>query len=124
MRDLLRNQQTFYYALYDGKEDVTDTSGLKTGEKRISYSEPVAMKANISPNNGTTYVAAFGLDLQYSNTIVTCDMECPISETSILWIGIEPEGSKGNPIPHNYIVKRVAKGLNNILYAVDKVELR
>lgn len=124
MRDLLRNQQKFHYALYEGKERVTDALGLKTGEKRIGYSDPVEMKANISPNNGTTYVAAFGLDLQYSNTIVTCDMDCPISETSILWIGIEPTDSEGNPVAHNYIVKRVAKGLNNILYAVDKVELR
>lgn len=124
MRDLKRNQQTFWYALYEGKEDVTDTSGLKSGEKRIDYSDPVKMKANIAPASGLTYLTAHGVEIPYSNTIVTCEMDCPISETSILWIGIEPTDGEGNPVAHNYIVKNVSRGLNNIMYTVDRVELK
>ena len=124
MRDLKRNQQAFYYALYQGKTDVTDSDGYKTGEKKLSYSNPVLMQANISPSTGYTDVVVFGKDVQYSKTLVTCDMSCPITETSVLWIDKEPLDSEGNVTAYNYIVKRVAKGLNNIVFAIDKVELR
>jgi hypothetical protein len=51
-------------------------------------------------------------------------MNCPISETSILWIDKEPFDNEGNLTSHNYIVKQIAKGLYNIAIAIDKVELR
>lgn len=124
MRDLARNQQAFYYALYQGKTEVTDSQGYKTGEKKLTYSDPVLMKANISPSTGYTDVAVFGKDIRYSKTFTTCDMSCPITETSILWIDKEPYDDEGNLTAHNYIVKRIAKGLDNIMFAIDKVELR
>ena len=124
MRDLKRNQQTFYYSLYLGKENVVDIYGNKTGEKRIAYGDPVEMYANISPANGNASTDIFGKDLQYSKTIVTCDMECPITETSVLWIDMEPYDDQNNLLPYDYMVTQVARGLNNIVYAVSKAEVR
>ena len=124
MRDLKRNRQTFYYALYQGNENVVDSNGHKTGERRVSYSEPVKMHANVSPANGYANTAIFGKDLQYTKTIVTCEMECPITETSVLWIDKEPYDGQDNLVPYDYTVTQVARGLNNIVFAVSKVEMR
>ena len=131
MRDLKRNQQTFYYALYQGRSDVSDSSGFKTGEKYVSYGAPVEMRANISPADGSTYDAIFGKDLQYSKTLVTCNMDCPIDEESVLWIGKDPyvsqvSGSSTISVltPHNYTVTKVARGLGNIVYAIKQVNIQ
>ena len=124
MRDLKRNQQVFYYALYQGNENVVDNDGNKTGERRVAYSDPVKMYANISPANGYANAAIFGKDLQYTKTIVTCDLECPITETSVLWIDKEPYDDQQNLLPYDYTVSQVARGLDNIVYAVKKVEVR
>ena len=123
MRDLKRNQQVFYYALYQGKEDVVDRDGNRTGEKRISYGTPVKMFANISPANGYANTAIFGKDLQYNKTIVTCNMDCPITETSVLWIDGEPYDEQENLLPYDYTVTQVARGLDNIVYAVSKANM-
>ena len=122
MRDLERNKQPFWYALLDGETQIYD-GRYRTGERKLTYTTPVKMFANISPANGIALEDVFGKDLQYDRSIVTCDMTCPITETSVLWIGIEPT-SNGQAVPYNYIVTRIAKGLNNIVYAVKKVEMR
>ena len=124
MRDLKRNQRVFYYALYLGNEEIVDTDGNKTGERRVSYGDPVKMYANISPANGYANTAIFGKDLQYTKTIVTCDLKCPITETSVLWIDKEPYGDEHDLLPYDYTVSQVARGLDNIVYAVKKVEVR
>lgn len=124
MRDLKRNQQAFYYALYQGKENVVDSNGNKTGEKSITYGTPVKMYANISPANGTASVNIFGKDLQYTKSIVTCKMDCPITETSVLWIDKEPYDEQQNLLPYDYTVTQIARGLDNIVYAVSKAEMR
>ena len=131
MRDLQRNQQTFYYALYQGTSDVSDSSGFLTGEKRVIYGNPVEMYANISPADGSASDAIFGKDLQYSKTLVTCNMDCPINEESVLWIGKNPYASQVSGsstisvlTPYNYTVTRVAKGLNSIVYALRQVDVR
>ena len=50
--------------------------------------------------------------------MITDDMDCPIDERSILWID-----SLDTSQPHDYIVRKVAKGLNSIMYAVRKVNV-
>ena len=57
----------------------------------------------------------------------------PIDEYSILWIDTMPElnadgslavDSEGKvKTPHDYIVKKVAKSLNSVSYAVSKVSV-
>lgn len=123
MKTLDRNCRTFYYALYTGMTDVVDSSNYKTGEKTKTYGTQTAMKANISPARGATDLEIFGEDLNYTRTICTDDVNCPITEESILWIDTAPCDHLGVPYPHNYVVTQIAKSINNIMYAIRKVDV-
>ena len=124
MKTLKRNQQTFYYALLTGTGMITESgTQYKTGERGKMYSEPVEMKANISPSRGYADMEIFGKDLDYTRTICTDDLSCPITEESILWIDKEPFDHLGNASSYNNIVTQIAKSLNNIVYAVRKVNV-
>lgn len=118
MRNLNRNKQAIYYALYTGMEEATDSNGLYTGELVGTYSDPVKIMASVSASRGTSDVDLFGINESYSNTVIVDDMTCPISETSRLWIGVSPDDNT----PHNYEVPVVARSLNHITYAVTKVD--
>lgn len=121
MKCLERNKRTFWYSLYKGKEPLTDEYGRKTGEYRVVYGEPVCMKANISPANGSSQFEQFGSSEQYDKVIVTDDMSCPIDENSVLYVDCtEPNGED---MPFDYIVKKVARSLNSISYAISKVKI-
>lgn len=119
MRDLDINKSTVYYALYIGMtEQMVD--GLYTGTLVGTYAAPVAIRASVSAARGTSEIDLFGINASYTNTVIVDDIECPISETTRLWIGITPE----NNTPHNYEVTAVARSLNHIAYAVKKVEYK
>ena len=122
MKCLERNKRTFRYSLYKGKEPITDEYGRKTGEYRIVYAEPVCMRANISPAGGSSQVEQFGSSEQYDKVIVTDDMSCPIDENTVLYVDCCPDVS-GNDVPFDYIVKKVARSLNSISYAISKVKV-
>ena len=120
MRTLVRNRQPFWYALYEGKEEVRDEHGFLTGENAVKYSDPMLYtKANISSASGYSNTMQFGILADYDKVIVTGDMTCPIDENSILWID-ETDTSK----PHDYIVKRVRRSINGLSYEVAKVKVR
>ena len=116
MRSLERNKQTFYYALYSAVTEVKDENGDYTGEREITYSSPVKYRANISAARGESETAPFGIETNYSKTISTSDMDCPIKEDTVLWIGKDPTTD-----PYNFFVVKVAKSLNCILYAIREV---
>lgn len=120
MRVLKRNEIPFYYATYQGIADY-EVGGYKNGEKTISYSAPTLMRASISANRGTNEVDQFGTNLQYDKVIITGDMNCPIDENTILWVDKEPYNNN-TLLPHNYIVKKIAKSLNYISIAIKRVE--
>ena len=123
MRTLRRNKQTVFYALYLGVEDVTEGE-YKTGEKAVLYSSPVRVKMNVSAARGNAEVEQFGIQDTYSKTIITDDMNCPITTDSILWIGIAPDANgEIGAVKHNYKVVRVARSLNSITYAVEEVKV-
>ena len=66
-------------------------------------------------------VEQFGNFISYDKVIVTDDLTCPIDENTVLFIDKSPEyDDDGNPL-YDYIVKRVARSLNSISYAVSKV---
>lgn len=119
MRSLERNKQTFYYALYKGEVEETefDDPTMYTGERTPTYESPVQMRANISAARGDSEWTPFGVNTDYSKTIVTTDMSCPMNEDTILWIGIPTTE------PHNYVVTRVAKSINSITYAIKEVNV-
>lgn len=121
MKIMERNKSSFFYLLYAGKEQATNEDGDETGEKKVIYADPVAMRANVSAATGYAQTEQFGNFITYDKVIVTDDMSCPIDENSVLFLDKEPEfDEKGNPL-FDYRVKRVAKSLNSISIAVSKV---
>lgn len=121
MKIMERNKSLFYYSLYGTKRPVLDDEGYETGETTVGYSEPVAMRANVSAATGVAQTEQFGNFIAYDKVIVTDDMDCPIDENSVLFIDKEPAfDGDGNPL-YDYTVKRVAKSLNSISIAVSKV---
>ena len=117
MKALARNKQTFYYALPTGLTNVVDEDGFYTGEQMPSYAEPVKAEMNISPATGRTVLEWFGVNEQYDHVLVTDDINCPITETTILWIDTSTTS------PHNYVVSRIAKSLNSVAIGVTKVSV-
>ena len=118
MKLLKRNLTPFYYCLYTGKTPVT-SGEYETGESVVTYSEPVLMKGNISPASGQSQIEQFGNLEQYDKVIVVDDMDCPIDETSMLYVDVTP----GEGRTYDYTVKKVAKSLNYIAYAISKVKV-
>ena len=118
-----RNRTPFWYSLYQGITDVVDDDGLYTGEQQVTYDEPVQMMdANISASNGTDQAEMFGVLTDYDRVIVTHDMDCPITENSVLFVDIRPQMVDGVP-KYDYIVKKVAKSKNVIAIAIRKVDV-
>lgn len=111
MRNLERNKRTIYYTLYMGLVEAVDDNGYYTGEKPPQYSDPVAIKASVSAARGSSDVELFGINANYTNTIIVDDMDCPVDEHSLFWIDENP-----------YAVVLVAKSLNHIAYAVRKLD--
>lgn len=115
MRSLVRNEQLISYALLTSASAYTDEYGNETGDLALTYSTPTDMWANVSPAKGASVDKVFGIDEDYSRTITTCDMSCPIKEDSVLWVGTSTSA------PYNYVVTQVAKSLNSITYGVKEV---
>ena len=106
MRNCKRNQRTITYSLY-GAATTTD----EWGNEVKSYGDKVETTLSISPATGETSEDVFGVSLDYDMVLTTFDMKCPIDEYSKVWIDGE-----------QYKVKKKAKNLNTILYAVKRVE--
>lgn len=134
MRDLNRNKQLIWYALYRGREEVLDSNGYSTGQYALTYADPVKVKLNVSAARGETATRQFGEEDNYDKIIVSADAKFPVDEYSVLWIDKTPQldrqgklvndGSGNVVTPHDYTVERVARGLNGVSYAVRKVNVR
>lgn len=124
MKIMERNKRPLWYLLYDRKAPAVDAEGNETGEEIIVYKPAVALRANVSPASGASQVEQFGNLAGYDKVIVTDDMSCPIDENTVLFVDKKPEyrEADGKPL-YDYIVKRVAKSLNIIAYAVTKVSV-
>lgn len=129
MRCLKRNRVPFWYALYSEKTPIVDDEGFQTGEYQIKYTNPIKAYANISPSIGETETRQFGIPEEYDKVMVM-DLPSVIDEYSILWIDSEPEITADGKLveeegeiktPNDYIVKKVAKSLNSVSYAIKKV---
>lgn len=120
MKTLKRNQTTIYYANYESTEATTvvDEYGnpLESGEKMVVRTDPIAIDLVVSPASGVIADEMFGGLQDYDRILVT-EKGCPIDEYSVLWIEAPITES------HDYIVKKVAKSLNFVAYAVSRVEV-
>jgi len=133
MRCMQRNKVVFYYALFSERVPIVDEYGNDTGEYDVRHGNPVKSSANISAAKGETQTRQFGENVSYDKVIAMDNDAPPIDEYSILWIDTMPElnadgslavDSEGKvKTPHDYIVKKVAKSLNSVSYAVSKVSV-
>jgi hypothetical protein len=125
MRTLARNKIRIFYANYRDKEPLKDEYGNLTGEYKISYTNPIAVCANVSAARGEATTRQFGDEESYDRVIVLDDPKFPITATSILWIDTLPEIAEdgSTKTPHDYIVKQVATSLNSVSIAVSKVNV-
>lgn len=124
MKTLLRNQRTFWYANIKSQTAITDEYGNETGEIAITYDEPEPFEANISAARGTADLEFFGINANYTKTIVTDCLTVPIDKSTILWIDSEPdENGEAGTIKHDYVVVAVAKSINSLTIAVKEVSV-
>ena len=131
MNCLKRNKVKFFYALYVGREPILNAQGRPSGQHRVIHGNPIEEYANISAARGETQTRQFGENESYDKVIVMGAGTPSIDEYSVLWVDTMPQlnedGSlavdeKGDIItPHNYVVKKVAKSLNNVTIAISKV---
>ncbi|MBR3166681.1 MAG: hypothetical protein IKF16_10985 [Lachnospiraceae bacterium] len=119
MKCMARNRQKIWYAALTGETKNTDSYGFVTGERTPTYSASTALMINVSAARGEAGLEQFGSGTDYSHTLVTDDLACPIDENSVLWIGRSPEDGT----PHNFAVVRVARSLNSVAYAVREVKV-
>ena len=141
MRLVKRNLKPIWYRLYLGEKTVKGDDDYETGEKKVSYSDPVKLMCNVSPASGNAVQEMFGVIEDYDKIIITDDMNCPIDENTVIYIDKKPKRKVrlqtqfpvnpfGNvlyasdvPEKFDYVVRRVAKSLHNISYAVSKVKV-
>lgn len=124
MRCLERNKTEFYYSLLQGKEPLKDENGYDTGEYTLVYTLPIKMRASVSSSKGEAQVEQFGNALDYDKVIITDDIACPLDEHSVLCIDCMPDYDNEGNLIYDYIVKKVARSINSISYAVRKVQKR
>lgn len=110
------NKTPFSYKNNLGKTQVVDANGLKTGQYTLSYGDLTPAAGNISPAGGQALAEIFGLDTNYSRTIVMDDVKFPMKEASIVWIDAPTTG------PHDYIVVKRAASINFVAYALKEVK--
>jgi hypothetical protein len=126
VRTLNRNKQELWYSLMTGSEEVADDNGLLTGETRITYSDPVKTRMSMSISSGANNLGSqgmvvldpFGITTAYTHRLVTEDLDCPINEESLLWIGKTPADGA-----HNFKVVRVARSLNHVIYYAKECDV-
>ena len=121
MKCLERNKFTFYYCLRSGEERELDENGYETGERFPIYDAPVEMRANISWATGRADTEQFGVNVDYDKVIVTDEIDCPIDETTVLFVDKEPEFV--DYPKYDYIVQRVSKSKHYISYAIKRVDV-
>lgn len=125
MRCLSRNKSTFYYALHKGQTEIEDEYGNATGQYEVSFTNPIKKQGNVSAAQGEMQSRQFGESESYDKVIVLDDKDTPIDEYSILWVDTLPHlnGDGSTDIPHDYIVKKVARSINSVSIAISKVNV-
>ena len=125
MRCMVRNKTRFYYALYEGQTEIIDEYGNVTGQYSVTYGDPIKAFGNVSAAQGEMQTRQFGDSESYDKVIVLDDVNTPIDEYSILWVDTPPHMVGGSTeTPHDYVVKKVARSLNNVSIAISKVSVR
>ena len=120
MKLMRRNLKPVYYCLYNKRQPLLDDEGNETGEYTVGYEKPVKIMCSVSPATGNAQSEMFGNLESYDKVLITDDMTCPIDENTVLFVDSKPGYKQGKPT-YDYTVRRVAKSLNTISYAISKV---
>lgn len=122
LRDLRKNQKNLWYALYQRKDPIFDENGDETGNYTKVYSSPVSFCASISSGKGKAQKEVFGVDVDFTRTISTTDLELPVTETSLVWYETEPtilnDGSVDPDSADYEVAARPARDLNQLMIAL------
>lgn len=102
--------------MYESNTEIIDEYGNSTGQFKPEYGEVRSIFVSVSANRGSTDFQQFGSLLDYDKVLLTANMNCEIDENTILWID-EPDTEK----PNDYIVKKLARSINQIQIAVKRV---
>lgn len=130
MRTLKRNKKSLHYALFLGKmpKVFVDKQGnsYETGDKEITYSEPIEFEGNIAlSGNKESLEAEYGLDLsEYHAILIVSNNSLPIKEGSLIWHNLTPKtNSNGNALKESadYVVKKVVPSINSCKYVLQKL---
>lgn len=123
MKLMKRNLQPVYYCLYVDHVPLLDENGYETGEYTVGYEEPAELICSVSPAKGYAQMELFGNLESYDKVLITDDLTCPINENTVLFVDEEPSFREDGTPKYDYIVRRVAKSLNTISYAISKVDV-
>lgn len=123
MKCLHRNKIPFYYALFKEKVAIKDEYGNDSGEYKVVYETPVLMNANVSAATGEAQMEQFGTSILYDKVVISDEIDCPIDEHSVLCVDSEPSYDDDGNLIYDYIVKKVARSINTISFAISKVEV-
>ena len=128
MKCLVRNKQTLYYRLWEGMQETVDEDRNIVETNVPLYSDPVKIRANVSVAEGQRFVEStstqmFGLAIDYDKVIVLDDVNCPIEESTVLYIDKSPYADDGSLTAYDYRVTRISKSLNSVSIAVKKVDV-
>lgn len=124
MRSLKKNQRGMWYSLYNKKIPILDENGDETGDYETGYSPPVFFKANLSSGKGSAQANVFGVEIDYSRTISTTEVDLPITETSLVWYetkpALLPDGTADPDSADYEVAAPPADGLNVLVIALRK----
>ena len=146
MRLLARNKQELWFANPTNSDYVTDSNGLKTGEKEITYGTPQSARMSIAISSGANNLGSqgmaelnrYGITTGYTHRATTEDLNCELGEESIVWFGVPHEqivqtqqtvnGVMQNVdttviLPFNFRVVRKATSLNHLIYYLKEVDV-
>ena len=88
MKLLRRNTTEFTYRAPDGVDTDLNEFEEHTGEYRREYAEPVEYRGNISIPSGQSVWEFYGLDTNYTHTLVMDKPDADIREGGIIqWMG-------------------------------------
>lgn len=117
MRTTQRDKRTVSYALYRGVTDVVDSEGNLTGEKTVTYENPVTTRMNISGGKGKAGVELFGIDTPFTKVAVTDDLSTPFDMDTVWWFEADPAHD-----PYNYRCTGICRTINQVAIALAEVD--
>ena len=143
MRSLKKNKQKLYYATYSEeikvyqRDENENIVYVDDGEGNLipieigsapGYNTPVLFHAYISAGKGSAQESVFGTDIDFTRTISTSDMTCPIDELSLLWLDSEPQyladGTVDSDSADYKVAAKPAEGLNSIMIAIKALPVK